>query len=171
MPKKPAVPKCSKNATVQSQKRDSTKTGNGMTDQNKPARPLTSKQKRFIAEYQKDLNGTQSAIRAGYSKKTAKEQAARLLSNANIRETVETKNQSICEKLGIDSEYILSGIKELAETTKKLNPKWYNPSASAKAHELLGKHLKLFTDKIENSGNIQIVVTSNTGRAPRGSTD
>lgn len=32
---------------------------------------LTEKQKRFVEEYMKDLNATQAAIRAGYSKKTA----------------------------------------------------------------------------------------------------
>ena len=35
-------------------------------------RDLTSKQRRFVAECLTDLNGTQAAIRAGYSPKTAK---------------------------------------------------------------------------------------------------
>ena len=34
----------------------------------------------FIEEYCKDRNGKQAAIRAGYSRKTAEAQAARLLS-------------------------------------------------------------------------------------------
>jgi hypothetical protein len=41
----------------------------------KPRRPampkLTPRQQRFIAEYVKDLNGTQAAIRAGYSERSA----------------------------------------------------------------------------------------------------
>jgi len=36
---------------------------------------LTEKQKRFCREYLMDLNATQAAIRAGYSKKTARKQA------------------------------------------------------------------------------------------------
>ena len=36
------------------------------------SRKLTEKQNQFILEYMKDLNATQAAIRAGYSKKTAK---------------------------------------------------------------------------------------------------
>jgi phage terminase small subunit len=32
---------------------------------------LTPKQERFVAEYLVDLNATQAAIRAGYSRKTA----------------------------------------------------------------------------------------------------
>ena len=33
---------------------------------------LTFKQRKFVIEYMKDLNATQAAIRAGYSKKTAR---------------------------------------------------------------------------------------------------
>jgi len=42
----------------------------------------------FIREYCIDFHGTQAAIRAGYSKKGAKTQAARLLANVNIRKTI-----------------------------------------------------------------------------------
>ena len=38
-------------------------------------RKLTPKQKRFVAEYLKDFNGTQAAIRAGFSPKRAAETA------------------------------------------------------------------------------------------------
>lgn len=37
-----------------------------------------------MAEYLVDLNATQAAIRAGYSKKTARFQASALLTNPNI---------------------------------------------------------------------------------------
>jgi len=40
---------------------------------------LTDKQIRFCEEYLIDLNATQAAIRAGYSVKTANEQAGRLI--------------------------------------------------------------------------------------------
>ncbi|MDD5629954.1 MAG: terminase small subunit [Elusimicrobia bacterium] len=50
---------------------------------------LTLKQRRFAAEYLKDQNGTQAAIRAGYSKRTARFQAADLLTIPNIAEAVE----------------------------------------------------------------------------------
>ena len=41
---------------------------------------LTPKQARFVEEYLVDLNATQSAIRAGYSKKTARQTGAENLS-------------------------------------------------------------------------------------------
>lgn len=54
----------------------------------KAASKLTEKQKRFAREYIVDLNATQAAIRAGYSKKTACEQGARLLANVKVQEAV-----------------------------------------------------------------------------------
>lgn len=50
------------------------------------ATKLTAKQKRFCDEYLIDLNATQAAIRAGYSKNTANEQAARMLAKVSIKE-------------------------------------------------------------------------------------
>jgi phage terminase small subunit len=52
---------------------------------------LAPKHQRFVAEYVKDLNATQAAIRAGYSEKTAKQQGSRLLTNADIAAAVEAK--------------------------------------------------------------------------------
>ena len=46
---------------------------------------LTDKQEMFCKEYLIDLNATQAAIRAGYSKKTANEQAGRLLVNVSVQ--------------------------------------------------------------------------------------
>jgi phage terminase small subunit len=49
---------------------------------------VTPKQRRFVGEYLKDRNGAQAAIRAGYSAKTAKEQASRLLTNVHVKQAV-----------------------------------------------------------------------------------
>lgn len=50
---------------------------------------LTPRQARFVDEYLIDFNGTQAAIRAGYSPKTAESQAWRLLRNAKVKAAVE----------------------------------------------------------------------------------
>ncbi len=49
---------------------------------------LLPKHARFVAEYLKDLNATQAAIRAGYSAKTANQQGPRLLVDAGIASAV-----------------------------------------------------------------------------------
>ena len=58
---------------------------------------LEEKQKMFCKEYLVDFNGTQAAIRAGYSKKTANEQASRLLAKVNVqiylKQLIEKRNE------------------------------------------------------------------------------
>ena len=46
---------------------------------------LTDKQKRFVDEYQVDLNATAAAKRAGYSEKTAYSMGQRLLKKVEIQ--------------------------------------------------------------------------------------
>lgn len=53
--------------------------------------PITPKNKRFINEYLMDLNATQAAIRAGYSKKTAYSIGHEILKKPEIREFVQKK--------------------------------------------------------------------------------
>ena len=52
---------------------------------------VTKKNQVFIAEYLKDLNGTQAAIRAGYSERSARSQACRLLTNADIKAEIDAQ--------------------------------------------------------------------------------
>lgn len=49
---------------------------------------LTPKQRKFVSEYLVDLNATQSAIRAGFSQKTARAQGQRLLTNVDIANAI-----------------------------------------------------------------------------------
>ena len=49
---------------------------------------LTPKQKCFVDEYLIDLNATQAAIRAKYSKKTAHSQGPRLLENVEVARAI-----------------------------------------------------------------------------------
>lgn len=68
---------------------------------------LTAKQKTFVQEYLIDLNATQAAIRAGYSKKTAEQQASRLLSNVKVQEAVQVAMDKRAEKVEISAEQVL----------------------------------------------------------------
>ena len=49
---------------------------------------ITPKQQRFVTEYLIDLNATQAAIRAGYSRKTAQQQGSRLLTNVVVKRAI-----------------------------------------------------------------------------------
>lgn len=69
---------------------------------------LSRKQARFVAEYLVDLNGTQAAIRAGYSPKTATEQASRLLTNIKVAASVQAGQSKRLGKLDITAERVLA---------------------------------------------------------------
>ncbi|WP_313395386.1 terminase small subunit [Pseudomonas sp.] len=73
---------------------------------------LTAKQQRFVEEYLIDLNATQAAIRAGYSKKTANEQGSRLLANVSVSAAVAESMKSRSGRTGITQDMVL---KELAK--------------------------------------------------------
>lgn len=75
---------------------------------------LTDKQKRFCEEYMIDLNASQSAIRAGYSEDSAKEQGSRLLTNANIQEYISELKQSKSEELNISQNMVLKELMKVA---------------------------------------------------------
>jgi phage terminase small subunit len=68
---------------------------------------LTPKQQRFIQEYLIDLNGTQAAIRAGYSARTANEQGSRLLANASVRTALAEAQEALSKATGITAERVL----------------------------------------------------------------
>lgn len=78
------------------------------------ANKLTPKQKRFVDEYLIDLNATQAAIRAGYSKNTAAEQGARLLINVNISEEIQKRRVELQNKLEITQEKVLQELAAIA---------------------------------------------------------
>lgn len=73
---------------------------------------LTDKQKLFCYEYLKDLNGTQAAIRAGYSVNTANEIASENLTKPNIQDFVGKLKSERVERCEITSDKVL---KELAK--------------------------------------------------------
>ena len=64
----------------------------------KSIKKISVKRKRFIEEYLIDFNGAQAAIRAGYSKKTAHEQAAQLLAILSIKEEVARRTTELTEQ-------------------------------------------------------------------------
>lgn len=73
---------------------------------------LTEKQKRFCEEYIIDLNGAMAAIRTGYSEKTAKEQASRLLTNVNVQEYIQCLKVERSKRTAITADMV---IEELAK--------------------------------------------------------
>jgi len=74
---------------------------------------LEPRQKRFVQEYLIDLNATQAATRAGYSKKTARQQAERLLTKVYIKRAVEAAMKKRGERIQITADEVLEELRIL----------------------------------------------------------
>lgn len=99
---------------------------------------LNPKQQRFVAEYLKDLNATQAAIRAGYSEKTARAIGAENLTKPDIAAAIAKGQAKIAEKLAICAEDLIRDVVQIKDAAK--SDASY-PSA-LKAVEMLGRTLQ-----------------------------
>ena len=109
---------------------------------------LTQKQRMFVQEYLVDLNSTQACIRAGYSPKTADRIGPELLGKTMIKQKIDEAMDKRAKKTEITAEYVLTGIKRVTEAAEAEGRR----NEALKGYELMGKHLKLFTDKTEITG-------------------
>lgn len=76
---------------------------------------LTPKQKLFKSAYLANgMNATQAAITAGYSKKTAKSQGARLLTNVDIRDAIAGRSEKALAKIDFSVDRTLEFVARLA---------------------------------------------------------
>ena len=75
---------------------------------------LTEKQRRFVDEYLIDLNATQAAIRAGYSVKTAREQASQNLTKLNIQQAISEKMAERSKRTGVNQDRIVLELAKIA---------------------------------------------------------
>ncbi|MEB7500006.1 terminase small subunit [Leclercia pneumoniae] len=75
---------------------------------------LTAQQRLFVAEYLKDRNATQAAIRAGYSKKTANEQGARLLAKVSVAQAIAQQQKASIERTLGSADEVLAQMWQLA---------------------------------------------------------
>ena len=136
---------------------------------------LTAKQQRFCDEYLVDLNATQAAIRAGYSKKTAAVIASENLQKPNIAEYIEKRMAEKNAKLIADQDEVMryltsvlrgesvseivvtEGLGEGISVAKRFE-KGPDEKERLKAAELLGKAHMLFTDKVEQNVDLKPIV-------------
>ena len=110
---------------------------------------LTAKQQRFVEEYLIDLNATQAAIRAGYSEKTAAAIGAENLIKPNIAKATQEAQESLSNKTQLTVDMVVNGLLKEAQDYAEGSTQ----SARVSAWMHLGKHLGMFKDKIEHSGD------------------
>ena len=131
---------------------------------------LTAKQQAFIQEYLIDLNASASAVRAGYSPKTAMEQGYQLLHKTSVAEAIAEEQSKRAGKVGLSSKWVLKRLRDISDRCMTAEPvmmregnEWvesgeykFDSSGANKSTELIGKHLGMFTDKLEVNGNMVI---------------
>lgn len=114
---------------------------------------LTDRQEKFCNEYLIDLNATQAAIRAGYSKKTADRIGHENLSKLDIQERIQGLRQIIADNQQITPERVIKEFARIAFDVDPKTDKKLNYSDKNKALENIGKHLGIFEK--DNSQKIQ----------------
>lgn len=126
---------------------------------------MTDKQRKFCDEYLIDCNGTQAAIRAGYSKKTAYSQGERLLKNVEVKNYIQEQLNKISSEKTADAkeviEYLTSvlrgesqaeivvieGTGDGCSDARKMK-KAPDEKERLRAAELLGKRYGLFKESV-----------------------
>jgi phage terminase small subunit len=80
-------------------------------------RPLTGKQKQFVVEYLADLNATQAAIRARYSRRNAGKTGLRNLRNPKILAAIAEAQAPRLAKLDMDAAAVLNELAKIARAS------------------------------------------------------
>lgn len=109
---------------------------------------MTPKQERFVREFLIDLNATQAAIRAGYSKKTAKEIGYENLTKPHIAEAVSNAQNKVLKSIEMDAAEVLKELSKIART--KIPADQIKASDKLSALDKLGKHLGMFKETHEH---------------------
>lgn len=141
---------------------------------------LTLKQKRFADEYIISGNATQSAIKAGYSKKTAGVIAVENLEKPNIKAYIDKRLKELDDKAIAKQEEVLQyltavmrgqsksavvvieGLGEGLSEARLIN-KTPDEKDRIKAAELLGKRYGAFTEKVDISGDMNLSIEVDYG--------
>jgi phage terminase small subunit len=141
---------------------------------------MTAKQQRFCDEYLIDLNATQAAIRAGYSKKTAYSIGNENLMKPEIKNHIEKRMAEKEAKLIADQDEVLKYltsvlrgqsqsevvvVENIGDFTSEARTMKKAPDEKErlKAAELLGKRYGLYTDRIEQEVDMDLNITVDYG--------
>ena len=123
---------------------------------------MTPKQAAFVSEYMIDHNGTQAAIRAGYSKRTARQQAVELLASGEVQQAIKVAETAAQLRNSITLDDLLSELEDARQLAKM------EGQASAMVSATMSKAKMLGFDKPQPSnGQQQGEITFNVIRATR----
>jgi membrane carboxypeptidase/penicillin-binding protein len=108
---------------------------------------LPIKRQAFCREYLVDRNATQAAVRAGYSVKTARQQAAQIMANEAVRVFLNNLMHLREQSLQESAEYVVNSLRDIVGNAVASG----NHREALRGLELLGKHYRLFTDDAQRT--------------------
>lgn len=141
---------------------------------------MTAKQRRFCDEYLIDLNATQAAIRAGYSKKTAYAIGNENLMKPELKKYIEKRMEEKESELIADQNEVLKYLTAVMRgqtqaevvvvegtgegcSEARTMQKAPDEKERLKAAELLGKRYGLYTDRVEQEVDMELNITVDYG--------
>jgi phage terminase small subunit len=123
---------------------------------------LTAKQAAFVAEYLIDLNASQAALRAGYKPSTAASTGNENLQKPEIQQAVQEAMQKRAARTEITQDKVLSDVEKIKINAMRTRvgkdgaEEMINHTAALKACELQGRHLKMWSDKLDITASVSI---------------
>ena len=130
------------------------------------ANTLTEKERIFADEYIKTTNATQSAIKAGYSEKTASVTGSKMLRKPKVRQYIDAVMNERSKNTIATADEVLEYLTKVMNGEEK---DAFGLDASiadrTKAAELLGKRHMLFTDKVKLDAEIEIDISDRMKQA------
>ena len=131
---------------------------------------LTRRRQLFVAELLANPGkpAAWAAVRAGFSEKRAKETASELLKDPEVKAAMEQKLTGKLEKLEVNEKLVLTGLLRTIERCIEAGSGAWQTAGILKAYELLGRHLKMFSDKLEVDLGTEIMEALAAGRKRAG---
>lgn len=133
---------------------------------------LTPRQQKFCDEYLISGNATDAAIKAGYSRKTAKQTGSENLSKPDLRAYIDEQLAKIHSAKIADAEEVMKYLtsvmrgehteqvlKLVGEGVQTVTDIDVSAKERLKAAELIGKRYGLFTEKVGLEGAVPVIIT------------
>jgi phage terminase small subunit len=133
---------------------------------------LSDLQRKFVAEYLIDFDPGAAALRAGYS---GARQGHALITMPEIQAAITAAQEERAARLQVNVDWVTQNLREIVERCMRYKPVYdskgqpvlvetefgevcavykFEPTAANKALELLGKHVGMFVDRVEHSGEV-----------------
>ena len=133
---------------------------------------MTPRHQKFCDEYLISGNATDAAIKAGYSRKTAKQTGSENLAKPDLRAYIDEQLAKIHSAKIADAEEVMKYLtsvmrgehteqvlKLVGEGVQTVTDIDVSAKERLKAAELIGKRYGLFTDKVGLEGAVPVIIT------------